>query len=87
MRPSVNVHIDQLILDGFTFTEAEQAQLQAALTAELARLLAISSVAEDLIQRRKMGRLDADAISSATPNRPAQLGRQIARSVHDGLQR
>lgn len=78
----MNVHIDQLILDGFTFTEAEQAQLQAALSAELERLLAAGGVSTQLAAGTE--RVAATPITPMAPAHPAQLGRQIARAVYGG---
>ncbi len=82
-RSDVAVHIERLVLDGLPLAAGQAAQLQRAMTRELTRLL-----------RQEAGRVGtagdmpavvAPAITWSTPFRPAEVGRQIARSVHRSL--
>lgn len=79
----IDLHIDRLVLDGIDLDHAQRPHLQAAVEAELGRLLA-------------EGGLGALAAGGAVPSvkaggfeisgeGPAQLGKQIAGAVYGGI--
>ena len=88
---TVRIHIDRLLLDGFSFTAGQARQVQASVERELSRLLSEPSA-------NKAG-FDATlgAKSAAVPTAssglfnppanasPKQLGRHIAQSIHGGF--
>lgn len=81
---NINVHIERLILDGLPVTRSQGPAVQAAVEAELARLLA-SGVSPELLAGGAMPSISAGNITLANQGSPAQLGRQIARAVHSGI--
>jgi len=80
---NINLHIEQLLLDGLSLTPGQGAAVQAALEVELTRLL----------KERGMGNLSGGAVPQLTvpsiqlspAGAPAQWGRQIARTLYHGL--
>ena len=80
---NINIHIERLILDGLPVTSNQGALVQAAVETELTHLLT-----EQSLSRSSAGavpRLSAGAIQLTQDSKPAQLGQQIARSIHGGL--
>ncbi|OGB24077.1 MAG: hypothetical protein A3I66_11425 [Burkholderiales bacterium RIFCSPLOWO2_02_FULL_57_36] len=80
----VTLHIERVVIDGVPLTGAQAAQLRAALQGELTNLLERDG-AGFLLQGGAMPRSTAPAIQVFAPVRPAELGRQIARSVYASL--
>jgi hypothetical protein len=77
--------IDRVVLDGLALDRADARRLDAALKVELARLLAGSGAGPLL---RTAGASSAVERMSTPPVRvsdAAQLGRDVARSLHGGL--
>lgn len=83
---TVNIHIDQLILDGIDLPDNRREQLKAAVEAELSGLI----IAENLDRLRSR-----DGISSLSGGKivlspkgaqePNHLGKQIAGAVKEGV--
>jgi hypothetical protein len=82
---NINVHIERLILDGISIPHRERPLLQAAVEAELARLLATDGLAPDLLTGGAVPRVQGGGIQMTSEGGPGQLGRQIAQSVHGGI--
>jgi hypothetical protein len=84
--PNVSLHIERLVLAGLPLAGGQAAQVQRAMERELGRLLRL-----DGLGRAPGGgavpEVAAPAIQLSSPFRPADLGRQIARSVHESLTR
>ena len=80
---NIDLHIEQLVLDGLPMAPGQGREVRAALEVELARLL----------KERGMGNVSAGAIAhlpaASMPlprgGQPADLGRQIARTLYDRL--
>src|SRR5262245_3803019 len=81
---SVSLHIERLVINGVPLGAGQGAQLQLAVQRELARLLQRDSIGPAL-RGGAMAELAAPAIQISAPFRPAEVGRQIARSVHESL--
>jgi hypothetical protein len=81
---NVNLHIERLVLDGLELERGHEPALRAALEAELTRLIADGG-AESLASAETVPHLSAPGIETAGGGDTAHLGRQIARSVYDGL--
>lgn len=82
---NIRVHIDRLILDGVTLSPAEQPHFQAAVQAELGRLLLEQGIASGLagdtvVDSVRGGRVQFDSASSGQ-----SLGRQVAHAVYGGI--
>lgn len=82
---NVNFHIEQLILDGIDVEPAHRPVLQAAIEAELGKLLARGGIGPELAGGGAVPSLRAGGFQMSGPGNPRQLGRQIARAVYGGL--
>jgi hypothetical protein len=85
----IHVHIERLVLDGLPLGPGGGARVQAAVEAELARLLAQGGaeggVAEAWPAGGAVPDVPATAIRLAPGARPAEIGGEIARSVYGGI--
>ena len=81
----INVHIERLLLEGLPVTRHQGTLVQAAVEAELARLLAEGDLDPQLLATGAVPSLSADTIQLPATVEPARLGRQIARAVHGGI--
>ncbi len=81
----ISVHIEQLILEGLPVTRSQGSLVQAAVEAELARLLAAHGLAASLQMGGALPSLRVEAVQLQAGSVPAQIGQQIAQSVYGGL--
>ncbi len=81
----VTLHIERLVLDGINVEPAQRSHLQAAVEAELGRLLAEGGVGADLAGGGAVPSVKAEGFQIGGEGNPVQLGRQIARSVYGGI--
>lgn len=84
-RPNIHLHIEQLILDGLPIERSQGPLVQAAVEAELSRLLSENGLAAELQTGGAMPSVNANRIQLASGGNPAQMGRQIAQSVYSGI--
>ena len=84
---NIHVHIERLILDGIPLEPGQAAQLQAAVEAELGRLLAENSLPPGLLAGGAFGALRAAPIQLAPQSQPASQGAQIAQAAYGSLGR
>jgi len=82
----IKVHIERLVLDGLPVILAQGPLVQSAVEAELGRLLSEGGLGPELASGGAVPSVRADGINSAGKS-PAQIGRQIARSVYGGMNR
>lgn len=82
---SVRIHIDRLVLDGVSVRAADRLRLQAAVEAELARLITSGGLAPELAQGIAVPAVRAPQIALAPHAKPAQLGASIAGAVYGGV--
>lgn len=80
----VRLHIERLVLDGFSYSLHERGQLQEALQSELMSLLHERGVG-NLGGARMTPSLRAEAIQISALTRPAQVGSLVAASVYNSL--
>ncbi|SRR5712691_956134 len=83
---NVSLHIERLVIDGVPLGAGQAAQLQEAVQRELLRLLQRDGVSPAL-QGGAIPALAAPNIEISAPLQPAEVGRQIARSVYASLNR
>lgn len=81
---SINVHIERLILDGLSVSDAQGPIIGAALEKELARLLATGGLERSLQSAGAWASVPVRAVQ-LTASKPAQLGQQIAAAVYGGI--
>jgi hypothetical protein len=81
-RMNINLHIEQIVLEGIDVSRRERPQLQATIQSELTRLLATEGFTHANLAQ---AHLVAEPIQLPWPNQPAQLGQQIATAVYGGM--
>jgi hypothetical protein len=84
-RPNIHLHIERLILDGLPIERAQGPHVQAAVEAELSRLLTEKGLAVDLQASGAVPSVNTNGIQLTADSSPAQMGRQIAQSVYGGI--
>jgi hypothetical protein len=82
----VAVHIERLVLEGVPLTAGQGGQLRTAIIGELHRLIEQRGL-EDPLPSGSVPIAFAPQIEISSPARPLELGRQIARSLHESLSR
>jgi hypothetical protein len=82
---NVNLHIDRLILDGIDLDPSQRPALQAAVEAELGRLLTEGGIGANLAGGGAVPSVKAGGFEMGGEGSPSQLGQQIARSVYGGI--
>ncbi len=85
VRPNVNLHIEELVLEGFA--PADRHLIGAAVESELARLFAEQGVPPNLNQSASVATLDGGSFNVASGAKPQAVGENVARSVFGGLNR
>ncbi len=81
----ITVNIERLILENLPITAAQGPLIQAALEAELGRLLALDGLASGMLEGGARPTLPVGAIQVGNESDPAALGRQIAHAVYGGI--
>ncbi len=84
---NLSIHIERLVLEGLNLVTGQRELLQAALEAELARLLVADGLSPDLASGGARPSLQAGSIQPASDGNPARLGQQIAQAVYQGIGR
>lgn len=79
------MHIDRLVLDGLDLGRRDGEHVRAAMARELTRLLAAGGMPHALARGGAQRSVPAPAIRLGLQPAPARVGREIARSVHRGL--
>lgn len=82
---NINVHIERLILDGLPVHRTQAPLVQAAVEAELARLLTTGGMSGDLAAGGAVPTVSAGSMNISTESQPASLGNQIAQAVYGGI--
>ena len=82
---NINLHIEQLVLDGVTIAPSQRHLLQSIVASELTRLLSDGGLSPSLVQGTNLSGVSANGIQLAGSNNPARLGKQIAQSVYGGI--
>ena len=84
-RPNIHLHIERLILDGLPIERAQGPHVQAAVEAELARLLTEHGLGATSGAGGAVPSVRASAIQLTSGSSPAEMGIQIAQSVYSGI--
>ena len=82
---NIELHIERLILDGVAIAPRQRALLQAAVEAELRRLLVQGGLAAGLAQGGALPSIRASAIQLTPDSDPRRMGTQIAQAVYGGI--
>jgi hypothetical protein len=81
----IQLHIERLILDGLPIERRDGAIVQAAVEAELARLLTVEGPSNGLLSGGATPAARGGSIQLERKSNPAGLGTEIARAVFRGL--
>lgn len=84
-RPNIQIYIDRLILDSISVPHSQRPLLQAAVEAELGRLLTEGGVGAEWRSGGAVPSLSTPAIQLSPGSNPTQWGHQIAQSVYQGI--
>ncbi|HEY9695885.1 MAG TPA: hypothetical protein V6D10_01245 [Trichocoleus sp.] len=82
---NINLHIDRLILDGLPIPHSQRPLLQAAVEAELTRLLTVNGLSHHLTNGIAIPQISTSDLQLTPNSSPAQIGQQIAQSVYGGI--
>jgi hypothetical protein len=82
---NIAIHIERLVLEGLPVTSYEAPLVQAAVEAELTRLLSQGGVAPSLRRGADLHYLRADSVNFDHDARPIAMGSQIASVVHKSI--
>ena len=83
----INLHIERVVLEGIAIEPHEQSVLMATIETELGRLLAQNGIESDLQNGGASNAIRTSSIDIGEKDKPAHLGRHIARSVYGGINR
>ena len=82
---NIEVHIERLVLDGLAVEWRDRPQLQAAVEAELTRLLSAGELRSEFLSGAALRALRGGEIQVPVKTTAGQLGNQIAHAVHSGI--
>jgi hypothetical protein len=82
---NININIEHLILDGIVLSPYQRPLVQAAVEAELTRLLTEGGLAASMLRGGAMPSINAAPLQLTGANNPIHLGQQIARSIYGGI--
>jgi hypothetical protein len=82
--PDIHLHIERLILDGLPIERRQAPHVQAAVEAELARLLSTNGLGAQFQSGGAVPSIRAPEMQLTSDN-STQIGQQIARSVYGGI--
>ncbi|MGA9365505.1 MAG: hypothetical protein WBW16_14170 [Bacteroidota bacterium] len=81
---NINLHIERLILDGLPLTSSQGVLVRAAVEGELTRLLAAGMPG---VTGGALPSVQGSDLQLSPQISPKQLGQQIGRAIHAGLNR
>jgi len=81
----IHLHIERMNLEGIDMPITQHGELQAALTAELTRLLAEGGLSPSLAQGGAYDQAPTDRMILSDQPQPDTMGRQIAQSIYGGI--
>jgi len=83
----VNIHIQRMVLDGISIPQHQQASFQAAVETEITRLFAVNGPKDSLMTGGAIAGIAGHDIRLAPEAEPEVLGRQIGRTIYEGINR
>lgn len=82
---NINVNIERLILDSVSIPHAQRPLLQAAVEAELGRLLATGGLGAEFLSGGAVPKIKAGSMEITPDGNYTQMGQQIAQAVYRGI--
>ena len=81
----ITVHIERVVLEGFTFGAGKRGQLKAAVEAELGLLLSQGGISEALMAGAALPSVRAEDVGIGDSGNPPLLGQHIAKAIYGGI--
>jgi hypothetical protein len=81
----LQIHIERLVLEGLSLNSIGCRQAQAAVQAELTRLLIESGLAHELQAGGAVPHRKAAEIAMTRRDKPAEVGKRIAGAIHNAI--
>jgi hypothetical protein len=81
----IHLHIERVVLEGVAIAGAEHRLFRTAISTELARLLQIDGLSDELRTSAFLTHVPAGTLRVGNENSAAKLGADVARSVHQGI--
>jgi hypothetical protein len=82
---NVRLHIDRLVLEGVSVSAAGRPHLQAAIEAELTRLIAAGGISPELARGIAVPSVPAPPMTVAADEKPSRMGTAIAGAVYGSI--
>jgi hypothetical protein len=82
---NINIDIQKLILEGMPISPSQGRLLQAAVEAELARLLSTEGIPDKWKAGGVVPQVPRGAIQLKPGTNPTQMGQQIAQGIYGGM--
>ncbi len=82
---NINIHIEELLLDGIDATPRQLAAMKSSFEARLTQLLAWEGIGVRQEEGGALRTIQTEPMGPVQDNDPSRLGERIARSVHGGL--
>jgi hypothetical protein len=83
----VRLHIERLVLDGFTMKPAQRHALVCAAEGELSRLISAGGVSSSVAAGFSAPALKGGVVRATSPFDPVSFGRDLARALYAGIRR
>ena len=80
-----NIDIERMILEGMPMSPSQGRKLQAAVEAELTRLLTTEGIPENWQAGRVVPHVSGSAIQVKPGTNPTKMGQQIAQGIYRGI--
>lgn len=81
---NINIDIERMILEGVAISPSQGRKLQAAVEAELTRLLATEGIPENWESSGVVPHVPGGAIQVKPGTNPTKMGQQIAQVIYRG---
>lgn len=82
---NITLHIERLVLDGLELDPGQGAKVQAAVEAELSRLMQKGGIAPGIQKGGELASIRTKPLQVSGTINPHTLGSQIAQSVYGGI--
>ena len=82
---NINIDIEKLVFEGMAMSPSQQRLLQAAVEAELARLLRTEGIPDNWQAGGVVPLVPSGAIQLKLGTNPTQMGQQIAQGIYGGM--
>ena len=83
---NINIDIEKLVVEGMSISPSQGRMLQAAVEAEMSRLLSAEGLPDNWQGGGAVSRVPSGTIQLTSESNTTQMGQQIAQAVYRGMQ-